>query len=78
MMNIYLELLIFDSAFLVWNTIVSLGVQKQYYAGSDSDDESDAFNICYMVQGVNPLEVNFESELDDNVDMSYDELTLFC
>ena len=39
----------FDSVFVVWNTLVSLGEQKQYYAGSDSDDESDASNICYMV-----------------------------
>ena len=31
-----------------------------------------------MVQGDNPLEVNTESELDEDVDMSYDELTLFC
>ena len=30
-----------------------------------------------MVQGDNPLEVNTESELDDE-DMSYDELTTFC
>ena len=30
----------FDSAFVVWNTIVSLGAQKQYYAGSDSDEWS--------------------------------------
>ena len=64
----------FDSAFVVWNTIVSLGEQKQYYAGSDSDDAS---NICYMVQGDNPLEVKSESELDEDVDMSYDELTSF-
>ena len=39
----------FDSAFVVWNTIVSLNKQKQYYTGSDSDDGSDASNICYMV-----------------------------
>ena len=39
----------FDSAFVVWNTIVPLGEQKQYYAGSDSDDGSDASNLCYMV-----------------------------
>ena len=38
----------FDSAFVIWNTLVSLGKQKQYYMGSDSDDRSDAFNI-YMV-----------------------------
>ena len=57
----------FDSAFVVWNTLVSLGEQKQYYAGSDSDDGSDASNLCYMVQGDNPLEVNSESELDEEL-----------
>ena len=57
----------FDSTFVVWNTIDSLGEQKQYYAGSDSDVGSDAFNICYMVQGDNPLEVNSESELEEDV-----------
>ena len=31
-----------------------------------------------MVQGDNPLEINSESKLDEDVDMSYDELTLFC
>ena len=41
----------FDSAFIVWNTIVSFSEQKQFYAGSDSEDGSDASNICYMVQG---------------------------
>jgi len=45
--------------------------------GSDSDDESDASNLCYMVQGDNPLEVNSESELDEDVDMSYDDLASF-
>ena len=39
----------FDSIFIVWNTLISLGEQKQYYMGSDSDDGSDASNICYMV-----------------------------
>ena len=37
-----------DSAFVVWNTLISLGEQKQYYMGSDSDDRSDASNIFYM------------------------------
>jgi len=68
----------FDSVFVVWNTIVSLGEQKQYYAGSNSNDGSDASNMCYMVQGDNPLEVNFESKLDEDVDMSYDDLASFC
>ena len=68
-----------DSTFVVWNTIVSLGEQEQYYMGSDSDDGSDAFNLCYMVQGSNPLEVNSQFELEEDVvDMSYDELESFC
>ena len=44
-----------DSAFVVWNTIISLDEQEQYYAGSDSDVGSDASNVCYMVQRDNPL-----------------------
>ena len=31
-----------------------------------------------MVQGDNPLEVNFEFEFDEDVDMSYDDLASFC
>ena len=30
-----------DSAFVVWNTILSLDEKEQYYAGSDSDVGSD-------------------------------------
>ena len=33
--------------------------------------------MCYMVQGDDPLEVNSDSELDDDVDMTYDELAMF-
>ena len=32
--------------------------------GSDSDEGGDASNMCYIVQGDEPLEINFESELD--------------
>jgi len=45
----------FDSVFIIWNTLISLGEQKQYYMGSDSNDVSDASNICYMVKGMTPL-----------------------
>ena len=44
-----------DLAFVVWNSLISLGEQEQYYAGSDSDVGSDTSNVCYMVQGDNPL-----------------------
>ena len=56
----------FDSAFVVWNTLVSLGEQKQYYMRSDLDDGSDD----------DPLKVYSESELED-IDMPYDELASF-
>ena len=67
-----------DSAFVVWNIILSLDEKEQYYAGSDSDVGSDASNVCYMVQGDNPLDVTTESEVEEDVDMSYDEFTSFC
>ena len=44
-----------DSAFVVWNTILSLGEKEQYYAGSDSDVGSDASNVCYRSKGITPL-----------------------
>ena len=66
-----------DLAFVVWNTLLSLGEKDQYYAGSDSDVGSDTSNACYMVQGDNPLEVTTESEVDeDNMSVSYTHLTL--
>ena len=45
----------FDSTFVIWNTLISLDEQKQYYMGSDSDDGSEASNMYYMVQGMTPL-----------------------
>ena len=54
-----------------------LGEQEQYYAGSDSDVGSEASNVCYMVLGDYPLEVNTESEVEEDVDMSYNELASF-
>jgi len=67
-----------ELAFIVWNTLCSLGEQTSNEKESNSEDRSDAFNMCYIVQGDDPLEVNFESELDEDVDMPYDELALFC
>jgi len=67
-----------DSAFVAWNIITSLGEKDRYYAGSDSDVGSDTSNLCYMVQGDNPFEVTTESEVDEDNDMSYDEIFTFC
>ena len=60
-----------ESAFIVCNTLFSLGERTSYHKESDSDDESDAFNMCYIVQGDDPLEVNFESELEEDIHMPY-------
>ena len=45
---------------------------------SGSDEGSDASNMCYVVQGDDPLEVNSESDFDEDINMPYDELTSFC
>ena len=65
-------------AFVVWNTLCSIGEQVSNEKESDSDGGSDASNMCYMVQGDDPLELNSESEVDEDIDMSYDELASFC
>ena len=64
--------------FLQYGTHLSSLVKKTILYGSDSDDGSDASNMCYMVQGDDPLEVNSESELEEDIDMPYDELVFFC
>ena len=66
-----------ELTFIVWNTLITLGEQIQIDKESDLIDKSATFNMCYMVQGDDPLEVNSESELDEDVDMPYDELALF-
>ena len=43
-----------DLAFVVWNTIVSLDKQKQYYAGSDSDDGSVLPTYATWSKGITP------------------------
>ena len=59
-----------ELAFIVWNTLITLGEQTQYYKESNLDEGSVTSNICYMVQGDDPLEVNSDSEFDEDVDMS--------
>ena len=66
-----------ESTFVAWNTLCSLGEQTPNEKESDSDDGSDAFNMCYMVQGDDPLEVNSESEVDEDIDMPYMNLLCF-
>ena len=67
-----------DLAFVVWNNFITLGEQAPYDKESNSDEGSTTSNMYYMVQRDDPLEVNSESELDEDVDMSFDEITLFC
>ena len=65
-----------DSAFVIWNTLWSFGEHTPNEKESDSNDRSDASNMCYMVQGDDPLEINSNSELEEQ--MPYDDLTLLC
>jgi len=44
-----------ESAFVVWNTLTSLGEQTPHDKESGPDEESDASNMCYIVQGMTPL-----------------------
>ena len=47
-----------------WNTLISLGEQIPNDMEIDSDQISDMSDMCYMVQGDDPLAVKFESDLD--------------
>ena len=68
----------FDSVFVVWNTPISVGEQTPHDKESDSDEGSTTFNMCYMVQGDERLEENSDSEADDNNEVPYNDLALFC
>ena len=65
-----------DSAFVLCNTLITLGEQTPHDKKSDLDQGSDTSNMCYMVQGDDSLKVNSDSELDE--DMPYEELALLC
>ena len=65
-----------DSAFVVCNTLITLVEQTPYDKESHSDEENDASNICYMIQGNEPLVVNSDSELEEEI--PYDDLALLC
>ena len=45
----------FDSTFVVWNTLITVGEQMPHDKESDSDDGSTTSNMCYVVQGDDPL-----------------------
>ena len=54
----------FDSAFAVWNTLISHKEQASNISERESiGDESD--QACYMVQENDSLEVTLDSHLDD-------------
>ena len=78
-----------NSAFVVWNTLISLkGQSSNNLERESSEDDSD--QACFMVQGNDFLEVNSEFNIDDcactsNVDMSNgdthmlnEKLFVFC
>ena len=41
---------------------------------SESKREEDSTHICFMVQGDDSLEVNSESDFDEDDKLSYDDL----
>ena len=51
----FLSISSIESTFVVWNTLISIGEQTPHDKESDLDDGSDAFNMCYMVQGMTIL-----------------------
>ena len=53
-----------DSTFAVWNTLTSPELQTTKYVEKKSSGESEQH--CYMVQENDSLEVNSETQLDDN------------
>jgi len=54
-----------DSAFAVWNTLTSLNLQMPNYVEEESSGgESEQY--CYMVQGNDSLEVNSDTQLDND------------
>ena len=44
-----------ESAFVVWNTLNSLGEQMHYHKESDSNEESATSNMCTWSKGMTPL-----------------------
>ena len=67
----------FDSAFIVWNTLISLGEQTPN-DDTDSKEENDPSDIWFMVQENDPLEINSESNFDEDENISYDDLAIVC
>jgi len=45
----------FDLTFVVWNTLITLEEQTQIDKENDSDEESDASNMCQWYKGMTPL-----------------------
>jgi len=66
-----------DSAFAVWNTLISLEEQNSNDMERESS-EDDCDQECFMIQRNDPLEVNLESEINEDVNMLNDELAIFC
>ena len=58
--------------FAVWNTLTSLKLQTpNIVEKKSSEDESEQH--CYMVQGIDSLKVNSDTQLDDSVSSSSDD-----
>ena len=67
-----------DSAFTVWNTLISLGEKTTNEKENDSEEEGDTSDMCFMLQGNDSLDVNSEFDFDEDDKIPYDELAMFC
>ena len=61
-----------DSAFAVWNTLISSKLQTPIIVEDESSGESEQH--CYMVQGNDSLEVHSQTQLDDCASSSGDDI----
>ena len=62
-----------DSAFVVWNTLISSeGQGSNDLERESSEDDSD--QTCFMVQKNDSLEVNSKSNIDDCANTSNDDV----
>ena len=62
----------YDSAFALWNILTSPKLLTTNYVEKEPlVDESD--ETCYIVQGIDSLEVHLDTHLDDSVSSSCDD-----
>ena len=66
----------FDSAFAVWNLLTTTTTSKLQLQIQPEESSGESESQCYTVQGNDSLEVQSESQLDNDDAVSYTHLTL--